>query len=124
MNKGFIALAVVVTVTGILMALVFSSSVESGLFFDQAMRKKYRTMNYYYAGDCLDQAVLMLAHDYFFEFDNPLEPLEIEGYHCEIITVRAVGNTRNIVARGNFQKAYAYRTASVLLNDHGLEIIE
>lgn len=118
MNKGFIALTFVLSVTGILLSLVYSSSIETGLFYDQAMRKKYRTMNYYYAGDCIDQAILKLAQDYFFA-----SPTEIDRYHCEIISVEADGNIRHILTKGTFQGATVYRRASIRLKDHGLDII-
>ncbi len=118
MKKGFIALTLALSVTGILLALVYSSSIETSLFYDQAMRKKYRTLNYYYAGDCIDQAILKLAQDNFFD-----GPAKIDRYHCEIISIEADGDIRHILARGTFQKATVYRRASIRLKDHGLDII-
>ncbi|HEY4503658.1 MAG TPA: hypothetical protein VJJ28_00915 [Candidatus Paceibacterota bacterium] len=125
-NKGFIALVTVLSVAGILLALVFTSSIESGLFYDQALRKEYRMMNYYYAYDCIDQAILALAHDYFFKV-TLANPIEIKKYHCSIISIgRLEGesdNTRIISTRGDFMKAYVYRQAVVLLYDHSLEVV-
>ncbi len=128
-NKGFIALTIVLSIAGILLALVFASSIESALFFDQTMRKEYRAMNYYYAYDCLDQAILMLAHDYFFTVQAPLE---IPEYHCTILSMESGyggGNgveseIRTISVRGNFQKAYVYRSATVRIRIHNLEVIK
>ena len=121
MNKGFIALTITLSVAGILLALVFVSSIESGLFFDQAMRKEYRAMNYYYAYDCIDQVILALAHDYFFETSIPIY---IPEYNCSIMTVVKNGDLRTITARGDFQKAYVYRSAIVSLKTHNLEVIK
>lgn len=120
-NRGFIALALTLSVAGILLALVSASSIESALFFDQALRKEYREMNYYYAGDCLDQAILGLAHDYFFSVEIPIE---IKKYHCVILSIENQGDIRIISAKGNFQKADVYRRATVRLHDHSLDVIQ
>lgn len=119
-SKGFIAITVTLFVTGILMALVFTSSIETGLFYDMAMKKKYRTLNYFYAGDCIDQAIVMLAHDYFFTIKRSIE---INKYHCSILSIKAEGEIRIITVMGQFKDAYVFRKASVRLKDHDLEII-
>ncbi len=120
MNKGFIALTLVFSIAGILLALVAASSLDSALFFDQALHKEYRAMNYYYAGNCIDQAILALAHDYFF---SPINQ-EIPRYHCQIISIEPEGNLRKILAKGTFQKADVYRSATVHLYDHSLDVIQ
>ncbi len=121
MNKrGFIALTLVFSIAGTLLGLVLANSFSTGLFFDQAMHKEYRTMNYYYAYDCLDQAILALAHDYFFTVD---QPIEIPEYHCTILSMEKTLGIRIIKARGNLMNAYVYREATVRLNDAGIEII-
>ncbi len=117
---GFIALTLTLSVAGILLALVAASSIDSALFFDQALRKEYRALNYYYAGDCLDQAILALAHDYFF---NPASPVEIQEYHCVILSVENQGDIRIISAKGNLQNADVYRSATVQLHDHSLTLL-
>ena len=137
-NDGFIAMIVVISVAGILLALVFSSSIESGLFYDQALKKEYRAMNHYYAYDCIDQAILALAHDYFF---TVTDPIEIPKYHCSIVFVRrpmiediGIGDMnisqddiqediRIIRTKGNFMKADVYRHAKVRLHEHSIEVI-
>ncbi len=121
MNKGFIAITVTLFVTGILMALVFTSSIEAGLFYDMAMKKKYRTLNYFYAGDCIDQAIVMLAHDYFLIIKRAIE---IDKYHCAILSIKGEGDIRTITTMGQFKNAYVFRKASVRLKDHNLEIIQ
>ena len=120
MNKGFIAITVTLFVTGILLALVFTSSIEAGLFYDQAMKKKYRTLNYFYAGDCIDQAIVMLAHDYFLTIK---QSIEISEYNCAILSIKVEGDIRAITTVGQFKNAYVFRKASVKLKDHNLEIV-
>lgn len=122
-QEGFIALTVVFFITSVLLALVAVSSIESANFFDQAMKKVYREMNYRYAYDCLDQAILGLARDYFF-LVPPLHPQEISRYHCTILTIEPQGDLRIISARGDLQKAYVYRHATVRLRTHDLEVIK
>ncbi len=119
-NRGFIALTLVLSVAGTLLALVLVSSIDSALFFDQAMKKEYRAMNYYYAYDCLDQAILALAHDYFFE---PASPIPISQFHCSILSVEKDGDLRKITAVGNYMNALVYRKATVRLGVQGVEVI-
>lgn len=121
MNKGFIALTITLSVAGILLALVAASSIQNALFFDQAMRKVYREMNYYYAYDCIDQAILGLAHDYFYAVSTPQE---IPLYHCTILSIEKDGDLRKISTRGDLEKAYVYRKATVRMKTNDLEIIE
>lgn len=120
-NRGFIALTLVLSVAGTLLGLVLISSIDSASFFDQAMKKEYRAMNYYYAYDCLDQAILALSHDYFFE---PFTPIEIPEFHCSILSVQKDGDLRTITAVGNYMKALVYRKATMRLGVHGVEVVE
>lgn len=120
-NKGFIALTLTLSVATILLLLVASESQDSITFFDQALRKEYRAMNYYYAGDCLDQAILMLSHDYFLTIETPIS---IPDYNCEIYSMETQNDVKIITARGNFQKAVVYRHATVRLLTHGLDVIK
>lgn len=121
MNNGFIALTMTLSVSGILLALVFASVIEDGLFFDQAIHKEYREMNYYFAYDCIDQAILTFAHDYFYKIQIPKE---IPEFNCTILSIVESGNLRIIKARGDFQKAYVYRSATIKLNDQNLEVVK
>lgn len=120
-EKGFVALTLTLSVAGILLALVAASSIETGLFYDQALRKEYRAMNYYYAADCIDQAILSLAHDYFFITDTPIE---ISEYHCILLSVTAQSDVRTISVKGNLQNADVYRNAKVRLHDQSIDILE
>jgi hypothetical protein len=118
---GFVAITLAFFIAGILLALVASFSIESANFFDQAMKKVYREMNYYYAYDCLDQAILRLSHDYFYTIASPVE---IPEFHCTILYISILGNKRTIETRGDYQKAYVYRQAIVNLENHKLEVIK
>ena len=122
-DSGFIALTVALSVTGILFALVTANSIDAALFFDQAVKKEYREMNYYYAYDCIDQAILTLAHDYFLLI-SPQKPLEISQFFCSILSIEARNDLRIIKTRGNFKKAYVFRSATVRLHDHDLDVVK
>jgi hypothetical protein len=119
MNKGFVALTITLSVSGILLALVAASALDSALYFDQAIRKEYRFMNYYYAYDCIDQAILALSHDYFF---STTTPIFIPHFNCSILSVVAQGDQRIISARGDYQRAYVYRRATIKMKIHDLEV--
>ncbi len=121
MNRGFIALTITISVAGTLLALVAVSAIGSALFFDQALRKQYRAMNYYNAGNCIDQAILTLAHDYFFLLNSPRK---IPYFDCSILSVVAEGDLRHISSRGDLQKAYVYRNAIVRMKIHDLEVVK
>ncbi len=121
MNKGFIALTLVLSVSGLLLGLVAASSLQSITFFDQVMRKQYRYMNYHNARNCIDQAFLELAHDYFFTTETSIF---IPYFNCSILSVRAEGDLRHISTRGDFKKAYVYRNATARLKPHELEVVK
>ncbi len=119
-KHGFIALIIVLSITGLLFALVSASSIEAVIFYDEVLKKEYRSMNYYNANNCIDQAILAIAHDYFIEFTNSREIPELD---CTIISIVREGNLRHITTRGNFQKAIVYRYATVRVSDTAIEII-
>lgn len=121
MNKGFIALTLVLSVTTTLLALVAASSLDSALFFDMALRKEYRTMNHYYAGNCIDQAILRIAHDHFYLVSVPKE---IPYLNCSILSITKEGDLRHISTRGDFQEAYVYRSAVIRVHIHDLEVVK
>ncbi len=123
-NKGFIAIIIVLMVSGILLALISYSSLESATFFDQALRKEYRTMNHYYAFSCIDQAILMLIHDYFFEIREGDESIDMPWLYCQILKVEKVGNIHKITTVGNYKNANVYRYAEVRVGESGVEIVE
>jgi hypothetical protein len=120
-NKGFIALVLTLSMSGILLALVTASSINSASFFDQALHKKYRAMNYYYAYNCIDQAILDLAHDYFLILN---EARELSEHHCSILSIKKENGIHTISTRGDWKSAYVYREARVKVGDAGVEILE
>jgi hypothetical protein len=121
MNKGFIALTIALSVAGILLVLVAASSLDAAQFFDLAIRKEYRNMNYHYAHACIDQAILGLAHDYFYEVNAPTY---VPKFHCSILSIGKNGDIRSVSARGDYQKAYVYRSAIVRMKTHDLEVVK
>jgi hypothetical protein len=121
MNNGFIALTIVLAVSTTLLCLMASSVTNSGIFFDMTLRKEYREMNYYFAYDCIDQAILMLAHDYFFITQTEIS---IPFFNCSILSVNAIGDKRVIKTRGDYRKAYVYRSAEVKMKIHDLEVVK
>jgi hypothetical protein len=120
-NQGFAALTLVIFVTSNLFIFVTSNAIEASQFFDQALRKEYRAINFYNAESCIDQAILELAHDYFFLTNTPLEK---KDFLCSILSVASEGDIRKIVARGDYMKAYVYRSAEVRMHPQNLEILK
>lgn len=120
-NKdGYIAIVVSLFVSGILLALVSSLSIESVSFFDQATRKEYREMNYHNAFSCINEALIYLSHDYFF---NSSKEIYLDKYNCSILEAKRVGDFVYINTVGNYKKANVYREATIKISDTGLEII-
>jgi hypothetical protein len=121
MNKGFIALTIVLSVAGTMLGLVGSASLNAFAFFDMATRKEYREMNYHNAGNCIDQAILSLAHDFFY---TVTEPQYIPHFNCSILSITAEGDVRNIKTRGDFQKVHVFRSVTVRLKNDGLDVVK
>jgi hypothetical protein len=120
-NKGFVALTLVIFITGTLLVLTSTTYISHAHFFDLALRKEYRIMNYYYAGVCIDQAILELAKDYFLSIKSPQE---IKYFHCSILSITKDGDSTLIKTRGDYQKAYVYRSATVKVKTHDLEVVK
>ncbi len=114
MNKGFIALTLVITTASLLLAFTYMQSIEIALFFDQTRLKEYRLINYYNAGSCIDQAILNLAHDYFYEVSTPII---IPDFNCVIDSVESIGEFRIIHTYGNYKNIKIKRMAKVKLYD-------
>lgn len=119
-QQGFIALTLVITIASLLLAFSFMQSIEIGHFFGLAQLKEYRLMNYYNAYSCIDQAILNLAHDYFYEISTSTE---ISYLHCAIDMVKKENDLRLIAVHGNYKKINVKRSATVRLYDNKLEII-
>ena len=119
-KKGFVALTLVITVASLLLVFSLTQSIEIAHFFDQTERKLYRLMNHYYAYNCIDQAVLNLTHDYFYEV---LTPVEMEDLRCVIDVVKKENEFVIIETYGNFKNMRIKRSAIARLYDNKVEII-
>lgn len=119
-NSGFIALTLVVTVATLLFVISLIQSIEIGHFFDQVRLKEYRLMNYYNAYNCIDQAVLNLAHDYFYRIATTTK---MSNLNCSIDSVKEEDGYIYIYTRGNFKNIYVKRLAVAELYDNKVEII-
>ena len=119
-NKGFVAMTLVITVASLLLSFSFMQSIEIAHFFDATQRKGYRLMNHYNALNCIDQAVLNLAHDYFYQVSIPTE---ISDLNCVIDKVEQDEGFVMIEAHGNLKNMSSKRSATARLYDNRVEII-
>ena len=119
-TKGFIALTLVIFVCSVTLAFVAIQSIEGGHYFDIAVQKKYRLMSYYFAGDCIDTAVLELAHNYFF---NPSTPFAVPYLHCVIDSVVPEGDLRMITVHGEYKNVKEYRRAVARLGKTSVDLL-
>ena len=122
-SKGFASIILIIFVSSLMLALNYSQYIEYGHFFDLIQKKQYRLMNYYSAYSCIDQAILMLSHDFFLLTD---ENINFNEFNCVIdsITISDSNiNDRIISVFGNYKNIIVYRKATVRLFDDHLEII-
>lgn len=120
-DKGFIALVSITSITSILLGLVAASSIQSLTFFDQVQRKEYRLTNYFNAYNCIDRAILNLAHNYFYSVETPEYESDID---CSILLIEKLGDKRIIYTRGDYKNAHVYRKAIIRLGIHDLVVEE
>lgn len=113
-------MTLMITISTLLLTFSYMQSIEIAHFFDQTQRKKYRLMNYYNAYNCIDQAILTLAHDYFYEVSVPVH---ISGLHCFIDMVKSENGFKIIEATGNYKNINVKRRATAKLYDNRVEII-
>lgn len=119
-QKGFISLTLVITIASFLLAFSFAQSTEVAHFFDQVQRKNYRLMNYYHAGNCIDQLILNISHDYFYDISTPVT---IPDLQCSIDIVKRENDIIMIEVRGTFKNSDVKRSATARLYDNRVEII-
>ena len=119
-NRGFVAITLVIIVSGILLAFSSLQSIEVSEFFDQVLLKEYRLMNYYNAQSCIDQAMLKISSDYFFTLSSPIS---IPYLNCRILKVYENSGYLIIETQGNYKNIYINRIAKVKLHDNRLELI-
>lgn len=120
LQKGFIALTLIISVSALLFVFSFIQSTDIIHFFDETTRKEYRLMSYYYAYSCIDYALLTLSHDYFF---LTTEPIDIKDLHCTIDSVIDRDGKREIYVHGNYQNISVYRSAIAIVHDSSIEIV-
>ena len=113
-------MTLVITVASLLLSFSFMQSIEIAHFFDATQRKGYRLMNHYNALNCIDQAVLNLAHDYFYQVSIPTE---ISDLNCVIDKVEQDEGFVMIEAHGNLKNMSSKRSATARLYDNRVEII-
>lgn len=117
-HGGFVAMTLVIIISSLLMAFVYMESIESAQYFDATRLKKYRLMNHYNALSCIDQAILNISHDYFFELTSPVEMAE---FNCTIDSITRENNTRIIKAYGNYLGIRVDREVRITVNDDGIK---
>lgn len=120
-NGGFVSLVLVITVSTLLLVFTYIQSGEIFHYFDQTQRKQYRLMNYYNAYNCIDRAILNLAHDYFYEV---LVSKEVYELNCSIDLVKKENEITVIQTSGVYKGIIVKRSARVKINDSSLEVLE
>jgi hypothetical protein len=103
------------------LAFAYIRSIEIAHFFDQVTRKEYRLMAYYFAYDCIDQAILNLSHDYFY---TVTVPEFLPDFHCYIDSVVTQGNIRKISVMGIYNGVSASRSVEVRMEDDSLSVLQ
>ena len=119
-NNGFAAFILVITISSLFIAFSFIQSTEYGHYFDEVQNKEYRLIAYYNAYSCIDQALLVLSHDYFFTTDKKIQIIEL---NCSIISVFDSNGQKMILVSGKYKKVVEYRQAIARLYDDHLEIV-
>ncbi len=119
-NKGFISITLVITVTGLLLALSFSKTIAIAHFFDQTRTKEYRLMNHYNALSCIDQAILNLSYDFYYRVSTSTQMVDFD---CSIDRVDEKNGVVTIDVTGNYMNIDVKMTSQVRLFDSYLEIV-
>jgi hypothetical protein len=119
-EKGFAAFILVTSISSLMLAFTFMNLIEYGHFFDQVQTKEYRLMSYYSAYSCIDQALLTLTRDYFFEINREII---IADLSCSVLSVKDENGLKMISVYGNYKNIKVYRRATARLHDDHLEII-
>lgn len=119
MNKGFVSLTLVITISSLLLAFTYMQSIEIAHFFDMTRVKELRYQNYYNAYSCIDQVILNIAHDYFYTVASPIS---INNFNCVIDSVGDLNGLKIIQTHSNYKNINVYRSARVRLYDNRLVI--
>lgn len=118
-KSGFIALTLVVTVSSLLLAFSFTQSIDIGHFFDQTRLKEYRLISYFNAYKCIDHAILIISHDYFYETSTPSKITDLQ---CSIDRVYRYGDFFYIETHGLYKNIIVKRKAVAQVFDSKIEI--
>lgn len=123
MNNGFVSLTLVITISSLLLAFTYIQSIEIVHYFDMTRTKELRYINYYNAYSCIDQAILNIAHDYFYTVSSSTS---VNNLNCVIDSVNGNNDLKIIKTHGNYKNINAHRLARVRLYDDRLviELIE
>ncbi len=127
-NHGFIALIFVVLVSAYLMAAVLQNTNIVADIFDEANHKQYRLSATQSALICLDQSILELTHDYFFE-TAASSGVSYQSAHCSIVSLGETAGgvsgdgRRTIIVTGNSQNVTATIVAQVLLSARRISLL-
>ena len=119
-KKGFAAFILVVSISSLMLAFSFMQAIEYGHFFDEVQNKEYRLISYYSAYSCIDQALLALAHDYFFSTNKEIE---ISDLNCSIVSIIDNNGQKMILVYGKYKKVIVYRSAVARVSDNYIEVI-
>ena len=114
-------MTLVITFAGLLLTFSFVKSLDIAQFFDQVRIKEYRLMNYYNADSCIDQAILSLAHDYFYRVSSSTSLVD---FNCSIDIVYEESGQIVIQVTGNYKGINVKKSARVNLFDNRLEVIK
>lgn len=118
-KRGFVALTLVITISSLLLVFSFTRSIDIGHFFDMTQRKEYRLISYYRAYSCMDQAILNLTHDYFYQVSNSIL---IKELGCYIDSVNNTNNDVEIKTRGFYKNVFVEREGRVKLYDNRIQV--
>ena len=119
-QQGFAAFILVISISTLMLAFSFMASIEIGYFYDEVTTKENRLISYYAGAACIDQAMLALAHDYFFQTTREIKIPEL---NCSIDSVSASSASRTIVTHGEYRNIKVERRAVVNIFDISVEVV-
>lgn len=118
-REGFAAIILIITVSILFFAISSIDLIEYNHFFDEVRNKESRLIAYYNAYSCIDQAMLGIATDYFFNTESAIDFPDLK---CSIDSVKIDGDFRNITATGRQGRVRTVRNAKVSVTDNGLNV--
>jgi hypothetical protein len=119
-KKGFAAFILVISISALMLVFISISSLEYGHFYDEVITKENRMISYYAVYSCIDQAILALSHDYFFQTSKEIKIPEL---NCSIDDVSGAGNSKTILTHGEYGGIKVKRKAIVIVNDNSVLLV-